>query len=148
MTNAKILQLTNSAIGAVAADVNLPLGVITAIYPFDTNNCYPTYTITSSTSDTLSVNKSGTYKVVYSLSGIAGAAGDVVVTMKVNGVAKYAVSATATANGTVNLTLPYELYVPCNCAAAPINVPAAIQFENSGVALTGGTSNLIVSKEF
>jgi hypothetical protein len=148
MTNAKILQLTNSAIGAVAADVNLPLGVTTAIYPFDTNNCCPTYSITSSTSDTLSVNKSGTYKVVYSLSGIAGAAGDVVVTMKVNGVAKYAVSATATADGTVNLTLPYELYVPCNCAAAPINVPAAIQFENSGVALTGGTSNLIVSKEF
>jgi hypothetical protein len=148
MTNAKILQLTNSAIGAVAADVNLPLGVITAIYPFDTNNCYPTYTITSSTSDTLSINKSGTYKVVYSLSGIAGAAGDVVVTMKSNGVSKYAVSATATADGTVNLTLPYELYVPCNCASAPINVPAAIQFENSGVALTGGTSNLIVSKEF
>jgi hypothetical protein len=126
MTNAKILQLTNSAIGAVAADVNLPLGVITAIYPFDTNNCYPTYTITSSTSDTLSINKSGTYKITYSLSGIAGAAGDVVVTMKVNGVAKYAVIATATAGGTVNLTLPYELYVPCNCAAAPINVPAAI----------------------
>jgi hypothetical protein len=148
MTNAKILQLTNSAIGAVAADVNLPLGVTTAIYPFDTNNCCPTYSITSSTSDTLSVNKSGTYKIVYSLSGIAGAAGDVVVTMKVNGVAKYAVSATATADGTVNLTLPYELYVPCNCAAAPINVPAAIQFENSGIALTGGTSNLIVSKEF
>lgn len=148
MTNAKILQLTNSAIGAVAADVNLPLGVTTAIYPFDTNNCCPTYSITSSTSDTLSVNKSGTYRVIYSLSGIAGDAGDVVVTMKVNGVAKYAVSATATADGTVNLTLPYELYVPCNCAAAPINVPAAIQFENSGVALTGGTSNLIVSKEF
>jgi hypothetical protein len=148
MTSAKILQLTNSAIGAVAADANLPLGVITAIYPFDTSNCCPTYTITSSTSDTLSINKSGTYKVVYSLSGIAGGAGDVVVTMNVNGVAKYAVSATAAAAGTVNLTLPYELYVPCNCAAAPINVPAAIQFENSGIALTGGTSNLIVSKEF
>ena len=148
MTNAKILQLTNSAIGAVAADVNLPLGVITAIYPFDTNNCCPTYTITSSTSDTLSINKSGTYKIVYSVSGIAEAAGDVIVTMKSNGVSKYAVSATATAGGTINLTLPYELYVPCNCASAPINVPAAIQFENSGVALTGGTSNLIVSKEF
>jgi hypothetical protein len=46
--------------------------------------------------------------------------------MKSNGVSKYAVSATATANGTVNLTLPYELYVPCNCASAPINVPATI----------------------
>jgi hypothetical protein len=148
MTNAKILQLSNSAIGAVATDVNLPLGVTTAIYPFDTNNCYPTYTIVSSTSDTLSINKSGTYRIVYSLSGVAGAAGEVTVVMNVNGVAKYAVSATATADGTVNLTLPYELYVPCNCAAAPINVPAAIQFENTGVALTGGTSNLIVSKEF
>jgi hypothetical protein len=147
MTNAKILQLTNSAIGAVAANANLPLGVITVIHPFDTSNCFPTYTITSSTSDTLSVNKSGTYKVVYSLSGVAGAAGEVTIVMNVNGVSKYSVSATATADGTVNITLPYELYIPCNCATAPINVPAAIQFENTGVALTGGTSNLIVSKE-
>jgi hypothetical protein len=147
MTNAKILQLTNSAIGAVAANTYLPLGATTVVYPFDTYNCFPTYTVTSSTSDTLSINKSGTYRVIYSLSGVAEAAGEVVVTMNVNGVAKYAVSTTATADGTVNLTLPYEVYIPGNCATAPINVPAAIQFENAGVALTGGTSNLIVSKE-
>jgi hypothetical protein len=128
MTNAKILQLTNSAIGAVAANANLPLGVTTVIYPFDTNNCFPTYTVTSSTSDTLSINKSGTYRIVYSLSGIAGAAGEVTVVMNVNGVDKYSVSATATADGTVNITLPYEVYIPCNCATAPTNVPAAIQF--------------------
>ena len=52
-----------------------------------------------------------------------------------------------TANGTVNLTLPYELYVPCNCQSAPGNVPAYIQVQSTGVALTSGTSNLIVSKE-
>ena len=65
MTNAKILQLSNSAIGAVATDVNLPLGVTTAIYPFDTNNCYPTYTIISSTSDTLSINNLISTRFIY-----------------------------------------------------------------------------------
>lgn len=147
MTNAKILQLTNSAIGAVAANANLPLGVVTTIYPFDVNSCFPTYTITSSTSDTLSINKPGTYRIIYSISAVATAAGELVITLNVNGVAKYAVSVTAAAGDTVNLTLPYEIFIPCNCATAPINVPAAIQFENAGVAITSGTANLIVSKE-
>jgi hypothetical protein len=115
MTNARILQLTNSAIGAVAIDQNLPLGVITVRYPFDISNCYPTYTITSSTSDTLVINKSGTYKFIYNASVVAGAAGEVTFILKVNGVQQYTVSATATADGTVNLTIPYEVYVPCNC---------------------------------
>ena len=147
MTNARILQLTNSAIGAVATNQNLPLGVITVRYPFDVSSCYPTYTITSSTSDTLVVNKSGTYKFIYNASVVAEAAGEVTFILKVNGVQQYPVSATATADGTVNLTIPYEVYVPCNCQSAPNNVPAYIQIQSTGVAITGGTSNLIISKE-
>ena len=147
MTNARILQLTNSAIGAVATNQNLPLGIITVRYPFDISNCYPTYTITSSTSDTLVINKSGIYKFIYNASVVAGAAGEVTFILKVNGVQQYPVSATATADGTVNLTIPYEVYVPCNCQSAPNNVPAYIQIQSTGVAITGGTSNLIISKE-
>jgi hypothetical protein len=147
MTNAKILQLTNSTIGAIAVNGNMPLGVTTVVYPFDLSNCFPTYTVTSSTSDTLVINKSGTYKFVYNASVVATAAGEVTLGLVVNGVTKYSVSATATADGTVNLTIPYEIYVPCNCASSPNNVPTYIQVQNTGVALTSGTSNLIVSKE-
>ena len=147
MTNAKILQLTNAAIGAIAVNGNMPLGVATVVYPFDTSNCYPTYTVTSSTSDSLVINKPGTYNVMYNVSAIGGAAGDITLAMNVNGVTKYTVSATLADAGTVNLTIPLEVYVPCNCASAPNNVPATIQIQNTGIALTGGTSNLIVTKE-
>jgi hypothetical protein len=147
MTNARILQLTNPTIGAIAVNGNMPLGVTTLVHPFDADNCYPTYTVASSTSDTLVINKPGTYSFMYSASVVATAAGLVTLGLVVNGVTKYIVSATATEAGTVDLTLPYELYVPCNCASSPNNVPAYIQVQNTGVALTSGTSNLIVSKE-
>jgi hypothetical protein len=127
MTNAKILQLTNSTIGAISTNGNMPLGVTTVVYPFDSSNCYPTYTVTSSTSDTLVINKAGTYKFVYNASVVATAAGLVTLALIVNGVSKYTVSVTATEAGTVNITIPYEVYVPCNCASAPNNVPAYIQ---------------------
>jgi hypothetical protein len=128
MTNAKILQLTNSAIGAITTDSNMPLGVATVIYPFDTNNCFPTYTVQSSSSDTLVVNKPGTYNFIYSASVVADEVGNVTFAVKVNGVSKYSVSSTvATAGSTINLTIPFEIYVPCNCASVPNNVPAYIQ---------------------
>jgi hypothetical protein len=147
MTNAKILQLTNSTIGAVAVNGNMPLGVTTVTYPFDVDNCYPTYTVTSSISDTLVINRAGTYNFIYNASVVAATAGLVTFTLKVNNTSKYTVSATATEAGTLNLTIPFEIYVPCNCASAPNNVPTYIQVQNTGVALTSGTSNLIVSKE-
>lgn len=147
MTNAKILQLTNNTIGAISTNNNMPLGIATVIYPFDVGNCYPTYTVTSSTSDTLVINKSGVYNFIYNASVVATAAGEVTLALKVNNVVKYTVSATATAAGTVNLTIPYEIYVPCNCASIPNNVPASIQIQSTGVDITSGTSNLIIDKE-
>lgn len=126
MTNARILQLTNSTIGAVATNANMPLGVVTVVYPYDTTNCYPTYTVSSSSADTLTINKPGTYNFVYSASVVATDAGNVVLALKVNGTTKYTVTAQAAAAGTVNLTIPYEIYVPCNCQSAPSNVPAYI----------------------
>jgi PKD repeat protein len=147
MTSAKILQLTNSTIGAITTGSNMPLGVATVIYPYDTSNCFPTYTVQSSTSDTLVINKVGTYSFIYNASVVASAAGEVTFVLKVNGVSKYTVSMTATEAGTINITIPCEIYIPCNCASTPNNVPAYIQVQNTGVALTSGTSNLIVSKE-
>lgn len=147
MSNVKLIQLTNSSIGAVATDSFMPLGVTTVVYPSCPSTCGPTYTVTSSTSDTVQINKSGTYRIIYNASVVATEAGDVTFGLSVNGVTKYTVTATATAAGTVNITIPYEVYIPGNCCTSPINLPAYIQVQSTGVALTSGTSNLIIDKE-
>lgn len=127
--DAKLIQLTNSAIGAVEVDSFMPLGIITTIYPSYSQTYYsggPVYTVTSSTSDTLQVNKSGTYKIIYNASVVATAAGDVTLGLIVNGTSRYSVTETATEAGTVNLTIPFEVYIPGNCCTSPINIPAYI----------------------
>lgn len=143
----KVLQLTNTNIPAVAANDYMPLGISTVRYPVETPNCQPVFTITSSTSDTIAVNRGGTYRLDYSASLVASAVGVVTLAVLVNGVSKYTVSATAAAAAdTVNLTIPLDIYLPCNCNAAPNNIPANIQIQNTGVALTSGTSNVIITK--
>lgn len=143
----KVLQLTNTNISAVAANGYMPLGIITVRYPTENVNCQPVFTVTSSTSDTIAVNKGGTYRLDYSASLMAAAAGTVTLAVLVNGVSKYTVSATAAAaSDLINLTIPLDLYLPCNCNAAPNNIPANIQIQNTGVALTGGTSNVIITR--
>ena len=106
----------------------MPLGISTVRYPVETPNCQPVFTITSSTSDTIAVNRGGTYRLDYSASLVASAVGVVTLAVLVNGVSKYTVSATAAAAAdTVNLTIPLDIYLPCNCNAAPNNIPANIQ---------------------
>lgn len=144
---ARLLQLTNTNIGAIATNANMPLGVATVVYPGCDNQCGSTYSVTSSTSDTLVINRAGTYQLLYNASLVATAAGNIVLEVKLNGVTKYTVTATATAAGTVNITIPYEIYVPCNCCSNPTNVPAYVQIQSTGVAITSGTSNLIIDRE-
>ena len=142
----KVLQLTNTAVPAVATNANMPLGITTVRCPIEPCGCTDVFTVSSSAADTININKSGTYRLDYSASVIATAAGIAVLTVIVNGVDKYSVSATAAVGATVNLTIPLELYIPCNCALTPNNIPAYIQIKNTGVALTSGTSNLIMTK--
>lgn len=124
----KVLQLTNTNIPAVAANGYMPLGIITVRCPTENVNCQPVFTVTSSTSDTIAVNKGGTYRLDYSASLMAAAAGTVTLAVLVNGVSKYTVSATAAAaSDLINLTIPLDIYLPCNCNAAPNNIPANIQ---------------------
>lgn len=144
--NTKLIQLTNNNIGTVATNVNMPLGITTVICP-NTCECGNTYTITSSASDTIQINKPGIYKVIYNASLVATDAGEVVLSLIVNGLEKYTVTATATAAGIVNVTIPYEIYLPCNCNSNPINIPAYMQIKNTGVALTSGVSNIIISRD-
>ena len=143
----KVLQLTDKNILAVAANGYMPLGITTVKYQLDNCNCPQVFTVASSASDTLVVNKGGTYRLDYSASLMASAVGTVTLNVFVNGVSMYTVSATATAaSDLVNLTIPLDIYIPCNCNSTPNSVPANIQIQNTGVALTGGTSNLIITK--
>lgn len=143
----KVLQLTNKNILAVAGNGYMPLGMTTVKYQLENCNCPQVFTVTSSASDTLVVNKSGTYRLDYNASLMASAIGTVTLNVLVNGVSMYTVSETATAaSDLVNLTIPLDIYIPCNCNSTPNSVPANIQIQNTGVALTGGTSNLIITK--
>ena len=78
---------------------------------------------------------------------MTSAAGTVTLNVFVNGVSMYTVSATAAAaSDLLNITIPLDIYIPCNCNSIPNSVPANIQIQNTGIALTGGTSNLIMTK--
>jgi hypothetical protein len=147
MTGAyKQIQLTNKTITAVAVDQFLPLGTITRRInaPY---NCCNTFVVSSSTNDTVILNDPGFYKVTYSLTATAAAAGEVTVALVTNGSSVYSVTQTIVdeANA-VNLTLVYTIRVSPTCGSSPENVPVAVQLQNTGIALTGETANLIIEK--
>lgn len=148
MKTYKILQVTNTAIGAVAVDENMPLGTITRRLN-NGKGCCTAFEVATSGADTVYLNESGYYKITYSGSLIAGAVGEVSVALFANGTQVYEVGDTATAEEDVrNLTLPFVVRVFNNCASSPTNCPMAIQVRLSGVAITGGTSNLIVERVY
>jgi hypothetical protein len=144
--NYKQIQLTNTDIGDVAVNAYIPYGKVTRRInaPF---NCCNTFIVTSSTSDTVTINDPGFYKITYSLTGMAAAAGDVEIALLTNGSEVYNVSQyVADAAGSVNLTIIYTIRVCPNCSSAPDNVPVDVQIQNTGIALTGVSSNLIIEK--
>lgn len=147
MTNCyKQIQLTNLDIGDVAVNEFIPYGRVTRRInaPY---NCCNTFSVTSSTDDTVVINDTGFYKITYSLTALAGAAGDVTISLVTNGSTVYSVTATAAAAAeSVNLTLPYTIRVCPNCSSTPDNVPVSVQIQNTGVNLTGVSSNMIIEK--
>lgn len=142
----KVLQLTNKSILSVVVNEYLPLGTTTIKYPDNASCGCEVFTVTSSTSDTIVVHRGGTYRLDYNLTATAAAAGEVSIEVVVGGESVYSVSATAAEGGTVNLTIPLDIYLPCNCNLSPYSIPAYIQLKNAGVALTSGTSNLLITR--
>lgn len=147
MTNCyKQIQLTNSNIGDVAVDAYLPYGRVTRRIntPY---NCCNTFTVASSASDTIQINDVGFYKITYSLTASAAEAGEIAIDLVTNGTTVYSVSAYLdSATNTVNLTLPYTIRVCPNCSSTPDNVPVSVQIQNTGIAITGVSSNMIIEK--
>lgn len=145
MSKYRMVQLTNKNIGAVAVNALVPLGTVTR--RVDCSNNISAFTVTSSNTDTVTINEEGYYKVTYSISAIATTAGLATVTLVVNGLDTYTVGATATADGTVNLTLPYEVRVFRRCNNVATNNPMTIQIK-SGADLTSAVANIIVEKKY
>lgn len=147
MNRFRIIQLTNTSVGAVSVDTYMPLGIITRrINPNCPNINNRTFTVSSTGTNIVTINECGYYKVLYSASVVAGAAGIVTLSLQLNSSTVYTVSATAAAGDTVNLTLPFEIRVLPNCQAVINNIPVNIQVLLSGVALTDGNTNLIVER--
>lgn len=147
MTNCyKQIQLTNTTIGDVATNAYLPYGRVTRRINAP-HNCCNTFTVTSSTADTITINDVGFYKVTYSITATAAAAGDISIALVTNGTEIYSVSEYLTdETGSVNLTIPYTIRVCPNCSSTPDNVPVTVQIQNLGTPLTGASSNMIVEK--
>jgi hypothetical protein len=142
----KQIQLTNTAIEDVAVNAYIPLGKVTRRINAP-NSCCNTFTVTSATSDTVVINDAGFYKITYSLTATAAAAGDITVAIVANNTSVYSVTQNLVdETGSVNLTLVYTIRVCPNCVASPDNVPVSVQIQNTGSALTGSSGNLIIEK--
>jgi hypothetical protein len=141
----KQIQLTNTAVGTVAVDGFIPYGKVTRRInaPY---SCSNTFTLSSDQSDTVSISSPGFYKVTYSLTATAAAAGVVTIALVVDGSTVYSVSQTIVDETTgVNLTLPYTIRVSCD-SSTPTSLPATVQIQNTGIELTGASSNMIIEK--
>lgn len=150
MSKYKLIQLTNNNIGATEANEFLPLGIVTRRLNAPVNAC-STFQVASSTSDIIYLTEPGYYKVTYSATLTAGAAGSMSVTLVANQNDIYTVSEDATAaEDIINLTLPYVVRVCPNCCSTPANCPMSIQFRlgeiATGITPQPSTTNLIIER--
>lgn len=150
MSKYRVLQLTNTAVGSVATNGYMPFGIITRRISCGTNcGCDSTFTVTTTGANIVYLNEPGYYRVTYSATLAAGAAGSVISALIANGVQVSAVSETAAAVGdNVNLTIVFMVRVLPNCDSVPNNAPMSIQIQNTGVAVTAGSSNLLIERVY
>ena len=141
----RVLQLTNNNIGAVAVNTLMPLGTVTRKYCCGTAG-KNTFAVSTSGANTITLNDSGYYKIDYDASVTTAATGTLELDMLVSGAKVVSAVETITTAGTKSCSLSYVARVlPCSCAVA---TPVTVQIQNASgsVALTAGTSNIIVEK--
>lgn len=142
-SNYRIIEMQNTAIGAVAANGVMPFGKVTRRIATSTGNGVP-FQIGSSGADIIQLTTKGYYRVTYNASLTVGAASDITLVLLANGTPVYSITNHVTAAGTYNLHFVKEVRVFANCQACPTNCPMDIQIQNAGAAITGGTSNIII----
>lgn len=142
----RLLQTTtNTSIGAVATGALIPIGIPTRQIK-RANSCTPTFEVAPSTNTSVYINEAGFYKINYQAYVTVAAAGNIVVQLQVNGVTAQTATVTASGAGTFLVSIVFMIRVLPNCNGNPSNLPVLIQFLNSGIALTGGTDNLIIER--
>jgi hypothetical protein len=150
MSKYKLIQLTNTNIGALTANTYIPLGLVTRRLNAPCNSCN-TFQLVNSSSDTLYINEPGYYKITYSATFTAGAEGLLSINLLINQSSVYSVSEDATAaEDIVNLTLVYTIRVCPNSCCNPGNCPVSVQLQlgdtATGITPSVSTANLIVEK--
>lgn len=140
----RLIQLTNANIGAVAVNNIIPIGIMTRQIKRD-NACTPTFDVTTSVNNAVYVQEAGFYKITYTGYLTVGAAGSIVVQLQINGVTMATATVSVAAAGTYLVSLVFVTRAFNNCNTA-VNLPLLIQLNNAGIALTGGTSNLIIER--
>ena len=149
MSRYKLVQLTNKSIGEIQAGDYLPVGMITRKINASTCNCN-TFQIASSNSDIVYLNEPGSYKVTYTGSFAAGAAGVFAISLIANQETIFTAQETvAAADDLVNMNLSYVVRVCPNCCSSPANCPMSIQIQLGDLATSAtvdSTANLIIEK--
>lgn len=147
MSKYRLLQLTNKNIGEIATNEHCPLGTITR--RIESNLCStPTFTISTSNVDTITISEEGYYKIIYNATLIATDAGEVEITLIINGNETYTIGTTAVAEETINLNLDFVTRVYKHCDNIATNNPMTIQFKSTGVSITSGVSNTIIERTY
>lgn len=140
----KMIQMTNKNIGVVAINGFIPFGNITR--RVDCGNCCSAFTVSSSNTDTITINEEGYYRITYSITDLATAVGLNTITLVVNGVDTYTVGETVAAAGdAINLTFDYVVRVFKRCDNVATNNPMTIQVRADD-AITSATANIIVER--
>ncbi len=134
----RLLQLVNTAIGAVTPGAAIPLGVQNKAVE-TVPNCQNTFTATTTANNVVYIKEAGLYKVTYTAYLTVGAAGDIIVNLQVNGVTVQTATVTVAAAGTYLITFTY---ITSTYNYLPANAPLAVnvQLGTTSAALTGGSS--------
>ena len=142
----RLLQLVNTAIGAVAVGSAIPLGVQNQSVE-TVPNCQNTFVVTTTANNVVYVKEAGLYKVAYTAYLTVGGAGDIIVNLQVNGVTVQTATVTVAAAGTYLVTFTY---VTSTYKAVPNNAPLAVnvQLGSTSVAVTGGSSVMQVERVY
>lgn len=144
MSKFRLLQVTNTNIGVVTANSNIPLGTVTS--KIDCSPYGSTFSLTSSASDTVVLNNAGYYKITYSITDVATDTGVNSISLIANNNSVHTVGETvATAEDAINLTLVYYVRVYPQCNNYATNNPMSIQIRADN-AITSATANLIIEK--
>ena len=141
--NYRLIEMQNTAVGAVASGAFMPFGKVTRRVS-NSAGCGVPFQVAYSGADIIQITQKGYYKVEYNASVTVGGAGDITFVLMANGTPIYSITHHVTAAGTYNLNFPKEVRVFANCPSCATNCPMDIQVQLAGLAITGGTSNIII----